>query len=43
MTAQEIQSLLDRLRLLVQQLGWIVTKTDISGPDLVVEIRRSKT
>lgn len=42
MTAEEIQTLINRLLLLVKQLGWDVVKTDSSGPDIIVELRRPK-
>lgn len=42
MTSHEIQSLIDRLRLLIQQLGWTITKIDITGPQVIIEVRREK-
>lgn len=42
MTQLEIQTLVDRLRLLAQQLGWILVKTDSSGPEIIIELRRPK-
>jgi hypothetical protein len=43
MTPQEIQSLLDRLRLLITQLGWQIAKTDTTSAEIIVEIRRPKS
>jgi hypothetical protein len=42
MTEQEIQSLIDRLRLLTQQLGWKIVRTDTTTPEIIVELRREK-
>ena len=42
MTPQEIQSAIDRIRLLITQLGWTMTKSDITGPEIIIELRRPK-